>query len=324
MRKKIALLHRYPESRIAETNAAFPYLRAKGMDVLTFKQFDRLSASRKFFKSLLWIIYAPLLVWGRGYDIIYCDDSYPFYPALVKLVSPRSRVVIRIGDFHLMYYTSGLLYAFLHLFEKLAWCVVDSRIAISHEMANHMKSEILKPVAVVPDPVDITQFAYLGQENHGSVMFHGVLTKNKRVDLLIDAARLMPDITFIVIGTGPDRPRLERLAPANVIFKGWVDHKTIPYLISTCAVGVALRSDNPGNQFVVTSPFLQYGAMGRPCLVTRRRVYRNYDWQFTGLQDMVDKLRALLACPEEGLKLRDYIIEHHDAERVAEALWSHL
>src|SRR3989304_2626933 len=97
--KKIALLHRYPADRIKETNAAFPYLAEKGIDVLTFKSFNRTSKWRKFFKSLAWVFYAPLLVWGKGYDVIYCDDSYPFYPALVKLVSPHSKVVLRIGDF---------------------------------------------------------------------------------------------------------------------------------------------------------------------------------------------------------------------------------
>src|SRR3990167_9192998 len=101
--KKIALLHRYPAERIKETNAAFPYLRDKGIDVLTFKTFDRTGHWKKFFKSLAWIFYAPFLVMGKRYDVIYCDDSYPFYPLLVKLMSPWSRVVTRLGGFHLMY-----------------------------------------------------------------------------------------------------------------------------------------------------------------------------------------------------------------------------
>ena len=100
--KKIALLHRYPSDRIKETNAAFPYLKEKGIDVLTFKTFDRTGKWGKFFKSLAWIFYAPMLVFGKEYDAIYCDDSYPFYPALVKIVSPESRGIIRLGDLHLM------------------------------------------------------------------------------------------------------------------------------------------------------------------------------------------------------------------------------
>src|SRR3990167_1945550 len=141
--KKIALLHRYPNDRIKETNAAFPYLIYNDkmdfdyrpgavnywpqyrMDILTFKKFDRLSGWKKHLKSLLWIIYAPMLVVSKRYDVIYCDDSYPFYPAIVKMVSPRSKVVLRIGDFHLMYYFSGLAYKVLHFFERISWIMAD-------------------------------------------------------------------------------------------------------------------------------------------------------------------------------------------------------
>ena len=152
-KKKIALLHRYPADQIKSTNAAFPYLvydysipcdfspfavnswPKKRMDILTFKKFDRLSKHKKFWKSLLWIFYAPCLVFGKGYDVIYCDDSYPFYPIFVKLASPWSKVVLRIGDFHLMYYYSGWAYKFLHFFEKIGWKMADRIIAISMPMA---------------------------------------------------------------------------------------------------------------------------------------------------------------------------------------------
>lgn len=152
---KIALLHRYPPEQIIETNASFGYLQAKGVDVLTFKRFDRLSKWKKFFKSLAWIFYAPLLVFGKDYDVIYCDDSYPFYPFFVKLASPFSKVILRIGDFHLMYYYSGIVYAFLHFFEKIAWRSADKIIAISEVMAEKIRSEVKTPVVVVLDPVKI-------------------------------------------------------------------------------------------------------------------------------------------------------------------------
>jgi hypothetical protein len=93
-KKKIALLHRYPEDQIKATNAAFPYLKAKGIEVITFKSFDRLNDKLKFWKSIGWIFYSAWRVIGKKYDVIYCDDSYPFYPILVKLVSPRNTLLI--------------------------------------------------------------------------------------------------------------------------------------------------------------------------------------------------------------------------------------
>ena len=319
-------MHRHTKDRICETNAAFPYLAEKGMDVLTFKNFNRLSGFGKFWKSLFWIIYAPFLVMGKGYDVVYCDDSYPFYPALVKLASPKSKVIIRLGDFHLMYYYSGFVYKILHYIEKICWGMVDGIIAISWDMANLIRKETGLKVDIALDPVDLKEFLPLKSTYNPETMFpivmtHGVLTKNKNVDLVLEAARFLPDVRFWIIGDGPDRKRLEADKPRNVWFFGWRFMDRIKYYIKDCNVGLALRSDNPGNDYVVTSPFLQYGSMGKPCLVTRRKVFGDYEWQFSGVDEMVEKLKVLLGHPEEGEKLREYVIKNHDAEKIAGEIW---
>lgn len=321
MQKKIALLHRYPKDQIGETNAAFKYIKARGIDALTFKKFSRLSKWKKFFKSIAWIFYAPCLVAGRGYDVIYCDDSYPFYPILVKAVSPRSKVILRIGDFHLMYYTKGVLYNVLHFFERIGWIMADGIIAISEVMATHIEREIGNRPYVVLDPVDVDSFSGQKTYRDGTVMFHGVLTKNKNVDILLEAARRLPSVDFKIIGDGPDMKRLQSIAPSNVFFQGWVPFKDIPLHIASCSIGVALRSENIGNEYVVTSPYLQYGAMGKPCLVTRRMVYGDYEWQFSSAREMTDKIKILLDRPEEGEKLRQYIVENHDAKKIGDEIW---
>ena len=309
---------------IKETNAAFPYLQEKGIDVLTFKTFDRLSKWRKFFKSLAWIFYAPWLVIGKSYDVIYCDDSFPFYPALVKMVCPRSKVIIRIGDFHLMYYTAGVVYKILHYLEKISWKLADEIFSISEEMSIRISLDLPgKFIRYILDHVDPKDFPRNGFKHHGTVMFHGLLTKNKNVDILLEAAKRLPNFHFVIIGDGPDKKRLEGLAPNNVFFKGWIPFKSMSRYIATCAIGVALRSDNPGNEYVVTSPFLQYGIMGKPCLVTKRKVFGDYEWQFSDVDEMVMKIKVLMISPfEHGEKLREYILKNHDAEKIAEEIWN--
>lgn len=327
--KKIAFLHRYPAESIQETNAAFPHLVAfaerspyRYMQVLTFKTFNRLSSLQKFWKSLAWVFYAPMLVVGRGYDVIYCDDSFPFYPALVKMFSPRSRVIIRLGDFHLMYYVKGALYSFLHFFERVTWLMVDEIVAISDVMADKIEEEINRRPKVILDPVKVNNWTPKDAAEFGTVMFHGLLTKNKNVDVLLEAARRLPNVDFTILGDGPDFDRLMKAAPKNVFFKGWVPFKDVPTHIASCTIGVALRSDNPGNEYVVTSPFLQYGVMGKACLVTRRKVFGSYHWQFSGVDEMVEKLKALLVAPwEEGQRLRKRILKDHAAEKIAEEIW---
>ena len=327
--KKIAILHRYPKDQIRETNASFPYIVREGVDVLTFKKFDRLHNAAKIIKSIAWIFYAPLLVIFRGYDVIYCDDSFPFYPALVKLASPGSKVVKRMGDFHLMYYVTGILYHFFHFFEVIEWRMVDEIIAISKVMQDRIVSEIYtsepvkKPkVWVALDPVDPVNFPIYRKEDHGTVMFHGLLTRNKNVDVLLAAAERLPHILFTIVGDGPDRERLENIAPHNVRFTGWVPFHKIVRILNTCSVGVALRSDNPGNDYVVTSPFLQYSILEKPCLVTKRKVYGDYAWQFTGVEDLIHGINALMANKSEGPKMREYVLKYHNAKDIGEQIWN--
>src|SRR3990167_1732212 len=163
-----AILHRYPLEQIKQTNAAIDYLVAKSKaDVFTFKSFDRASKWRKFFKSLVWIFYAPLLVLGRGYDVIYCDDSYFFYSGLVKLVLPRSKGFFCLGDLHLLYYYSGWVYELLHFFEEIGWTVADKIIVISHAMAETLRKEGY-PCEVVRDPVDPKDFPWVEATDDGN------------------------------------------------------------------------------------------------------------------------------------------------------------
>lgn len=320
-KKKVALLHRFPSHRIRETNAAFPYMVMRQIDVLTFKTFDRTKNWKKFLKSLWWIFYAPTLVWRKGYDVIYCDDSFPFYPALVKWASPKSRVVLRLGDLHLMYYTSGWVYKILHYFERKVWKMADDIICISKAMQEYLFDEEVGSW-VVNDPVRLTNYPRETHMHQGTVMFHGLLTKNKNVDILIEAACQMPDVTFVILGDGPDYKRLKALAPGNVRFFGWVDFNEVNRHIKNCAVGVALRGGNPGNEFVVTSPFLQYGAMGKPCLVTRRKVFGSYRWQFTCMEELETQLRYLIEHSiEEGFKLNRFIRDNHSAEKMEGEIW---
>lgn len=52
------------------------------------------------------------------------------------------------------------------------------------------------------------------------VLFVGRISPEKGVDLLLDAWRNLPDVPLTVIGDGPDRARLQAVAPQNVQFLG--------------------------------------------------------------------------------------------------------
>lgn len=320
----ICILHRYPKDEIKATNAAFPYLLKKSVVVRTYKRFNRLNPITKLLKSLMWIFYAPMLVIGRNYKVIYCDDSFPFYPLLVKLVSPKSKVVIRLGDLHLMYYCSGIVYELLHLLERLTWNSVDKILAISTTMQEYLEKETTTQVETILDPVDLSFFKPTGIQHVGKrVMWHGLITKNKCLDVVLEAAKQLPAIEFWIVGDGPDRKRLQAKATDNVFFTGWRKFELIPLYIDMCDIGLATRGKNPGNEFVVTSNFLQYGALAKPCIVSSRKVFDDieYPYQFRNARELVSLIRYLLEAKED---CKNYIYLNHNAKEIASQIWSAL
>jgi glycosyltransferase involved in cell wall biosynthesis len=60
------------------------------------------------------------------------------------------------------------------------------------------------------------------------------LDRAKRIDLLIEAAKLVPGVRVVVAGDGPDRERLESLANGGVEFVGRVSDEELTDLYARC------------------------------------------------------------------------------------------
>lgn len=90
-------------------------------------------------------------------------------------------------------------------------------------------------------PPGVTSPTCLGAREPRTVALVGRLVPVKRVDRLIEAARLLPDVRFLVAGDGPQREALQSGAPENVEFLGWV---TDPGVVYSRAQAVVLCSEN--------------------------------------------------------------------------------
>ncbi|MFV2144766.1 glycosyltransferase [Isoptericola sp. G70] len=121
----------------------------------------------------------------------------------------------------------------------------------------------------------------------------------KNVDVLVRAARLVGGPRLVVVGEGPDRARLERMAgDAAVTFTGRVDDAELRWLYRHCALLLAASYEDFG-----LSP-LEAAAFGRPAVVlgaggyldtvvdgvTGRHVAANAPEQFAAATD--EALRA--------------------------------
>ena len=251
----------------------------------------------KILKSILWILAAPLkamiLSWRNSANLIYCDDSIPFYPLLIKflLMGTRCKIVMRLGDLQTGYlfdkpgFINKLLFKVFHGLEKFQWRTVDGIIPISVPMRNFViNTGISAALPVVKESVDLSNFFPCASNiliddwgvlrNETIIMFHGAIEKAKGIDTLLYAAKLLEsqykNLRFIIVGSGTDFPRaklmLDTLELKNVTMTGWVAYEDVPKYINACDIGIALRANNLANNFVVTTALMQYYACNKPII----------------------------------------------------------
>jgi glycosyltransferase involved in cell wall biosynthesis len=114
-------------------------------------------------------------------------------------------------------------------------------------------------------------------EGYGDfVLCVGRLDAAKRLDLLLEAAKLEPELEVVVVGDGPDRPRLERLAKGRIRFAGRVSSDELAELYATCgAVYYAPLDEDfgmvPYEAFRAAKPVVTTTDAGGPLELVRDR-----------------------------------------------------
>ena len=99
---------------------------------------------------------------------------------------------------------------------------VDRYVAISHYVARRIRKCYRRESDVIYPPVDVSpnlEAATRGNEYVTVSRF----VPYKRVDLIVDAFRELPDRVLNVVGDGPEGVEIRRRAPPNVVFHGTLD-----------------------------------------------------------------------------------------------------
>lgn len=107
----------------------------------------------------------------------------------------------------------------LRQWDRLAADRVDHFIAISQEVSNRIQRHYRRDSEVVYPPVDLERFAPAAVEPEDYYLVVSRLVGYKRVDLAIEAATRLRR-RLLVVGDGPERRRLEKLAGPTVEFLG--------------------------------------------------------------------------------------------------------
>ncbi len=109
---------------------------------------------------------------------------------------------------------------------------VDTYVANSTFVRDRIRRYYDRDAIVVPPPVDVDFFTPQHRPGEGSgrdpafALMVAALSPYKRLDLAIEACRRL-DLELRIVGTGPDRERLERSQGSGVRLLGHVSHEDL-------------------------------------------------------------------------------------------------
>lgn len=212
------------------------------------------------------------------FDIIDCQ-SFPYFscfPAKIKSQLSKSSLCItwiEVWDDYWYEYI-GKAGFFGKLLEKIVAYLTGNLIAISNKTKKDLNAiGIHKNIKVIPVGIDMNYINKIKPSKKKSdVIFTGRLIKEKNVDLLLKAIKIVKedinDIKCFIIGEGPERLNLENLAYEleimnNIVFIDFLDkHSEMISLMKSSKI-LVLPSTREGFGIVV----IEANACGLPVVV---------------------------------------------------------
>lgn len=179
-------------------------------------------------------------------------------------------------------------------------------IANSRLVARRIKKIYGREAFVIPPPIDVQRFE-MANEVGDYYLVLSRLMPYKRIDLAVEACK-RANRKLIVIGDGPDRARLEKLADDRIEFLGRQPDSIVNYYAARCRALLF-----PGEEDFGMAP-LEVNAAGRPVIAFRgggavETVVEGVTGVFFDRQNSLSLAEAIEEF--EGLKWRQEDLRHH-------------
>lgn len=206
---------------------------------VTTSALQQLPQARRYYRHLLpWMPYAIEQFDLRDYDLVISSShcvakgviTHPHQRHLCYCHTPM-RYAWEMRDEYLRDsgYPAPLRWCARRMLERLrAWDAstangVDQFIANSANVAGRIRRYYRRESCIIHPPVDLDAFAFHDGPRDDYYLAASRLVPYKRMDLIVEAFRHMPQRRLKVVGDGPERSRLEALAAgaANIEILGY-------------------------------------------------------------------------------------------------------
>lgn len=170
------------------------------------------------------------------FDILHFHE--PWVPIVGRQILSKSKTV-NIATFHAKLpetMVSKTIERVITPYTKSILKYIDSFTAVSESASEYVKTLTSSNISLVPNGIDIDKFVIKNDvpKDRDTILYVGRLEKRKGVIYLLKAFRelqqINPKVRLLIVGDGPDRPKLEMFVENNNIdgveFLGFVDEAT--------------------------------------------------------------------------------------------------
>lgn len=158
---------------------------------------------------------------------------------------------------------NGLMSAFRR-WDRKAASRVHEFAAISHAVSSRIAAAYNREAPVIYPPVDIDRFcAEMRRENYYVTVSR--LVPHKRLDVVVQTFSRLK-LPLLVLGTGPELARLQKMAAPNIRFPGYLPDEDVAQILAKARGFICMAEEDFGIAIVEAQaagcPVIAYGKSG--------------------------------------------------------------
>jgi glycosyltransferase involved in cell wall biosynthesis len=259
---------------------------------------NRASSYDKFLKTLLWYLWLPFLslylrFWRA--DLIWNDDPIPLVGLIEEVFSGRP-VAMTVTDFFMEVYREQYPWlapvaVVVRWLDSCAWKNAACIIQRAEAGKKYLVSQGVdgSKIHVIRDSFNVETFKpernaalrkkYGFEDGDVVLCHHGILHPNKGIQRImswmIPLMKADPTLKFLVIGDGPDLPKLRATVErekvqGQVVFTGWLPaSKEVAAHLNASDIGLVMRIGQFSDHFHVTGTLIHCMMCGLPSLAAQ-------------------------------------------------------
>ena len=178
---------------------------------------------------------------------------------------------------------------------------VDRFVANSRNVAERVARLYHREADVLPPPVDPGMFT-LHEGPRSGFLSASRLVPYKRIDRVIEAFAMMPNEHLTIAGDGPERERLQAMAPANVTFTGHLPQRALVEHMQRASALICAADEDMG-----LVP-MEAQSCGTPVIALDRGGY---------IETVMDGVNGVLFPPDGPSAIMDAVLRFKHADRLA-------